>query len=272
VLSNVSPAEAIKYSNAPIWLTVSQFERLTMLLNADRPASLLFGLNTSASPRNEVGNEQQLSESTRWQAAQGSPANSTKTPGFGTDSTDAYVDYLFTRMRKQDKNLSYNSQLEGFLRKCRVLPFRCDATICNLQVRCYLYTLVLSHCSKIIINCSNIRSTKVQAFIKKIQEADLLIWLVFPGDSKSDNTNHQRSIFLNGAHWEQGKVHSQALFHDLFQQIYSALLAVATQRNLSLNMDKFTAIWIKAHSLREPAKELKCIGDELKSKYPSITY
>jgi hypothetical protein len=129
-----------------------------------------------------------------------------------------------------------------------------------------------SHCTKIIINCSNVRSAGVNAFIKKIQGADLPIWLILPGDSKSVKTKHQRSIFLNGAHWKQGDVHCQVLRHDLFYPIYDTLFAVATQLNLSLEMDRFTTIWLKARSLSESANELKRIGDELKSKYPSITY
>jgi hypothetical protein len=129
-----------------------------------------------------------------------------------------------------------------------------------------------SHYPKIIINCSNVRSAGVNAFIKKIQGADLLIWLILLGDSKSVKTKHQRSIFLNGAHWKQGDVHCQVLRHDLFYPIYDTLFAVATQLNLSLEMDRFTTIWLKARSLSESANELKRIGDELKSKYLSITY
>jgi hypothetical protein len=134
--SNKASAEAIKYLNAPILLAVSQLERLSTLLGADRLASLLFGLNMSASAR-EAENDHQLSNSAGWQTVQGSPVNSIRTQKFGTNSADLYVDCLFARMCEEGQNLSYKSRLEVFLRKRGVLPPRYDSTKCNMQVRFY---------------------------------------------------------------------------------------------------------------------------------------
>jgi hypothetical protein len=132
--SDKASAEAIKYLNAPILLAVSQLERLGTLLGADRPASLLLGLNMIPSAR-EAENDHQLSDSAGWHTMQGSAVHSIRTQVLGMDSADLYVDRLFACMREQGQNLPNKSQLENFLQERGVLPPRHDSTTCNMQVR-----------------------------------------------------------------------------------------------------------------------------------------